>query len=141
MPSAFFFGENIGFGFEFRVRRDRTRFGDHLPALDFFTLDASQEQSDVIACHSFVEQLFEHLDSRHDRVARVFDADDLHRFIDVHDASLDSTGGNCSATLNGEDVFDRHQKRFVRVSGRRRDVIIYRLHQFFHGRFPFGVAF
>ena len=90
MPAAFFLRQHIGLGLELRVRRDRARLGDDLSALDLLSLDASQQQSDVVACHSCVQKLLEHLDARHDCVLRRLDTDDLDRLVDFDLSALDT---------------------------------------------------
>src|SRR5436190_14883600 len=77
VTAAFFLREDIGLGLELRVRRDRARLDDDLSTLDLFTLDASQEKTDVVARHTRIEKLLEHLDARDDGVAGLFDTDDL----------------------------------------------------------------
>ena len=42
------------------VRRDRTRLGQNLAALDAFTLDAAQQRADIVARLALVQQLAEH---------------------------------------------------------------------------------
>jgi hypothetical protein len=41
--------EHVDLGLELRVRRDRARLAEHLPALDLLALDAAQEAADVVA--------------------------------------------------------------------------------------------
>src|ERR671939_2195554 len=55
--------EDVHLGLEVRVRRDRARLAEHLPALDLLPLDAAQEAADVVAGLALVEDLAEHLDA------------------------------------------------------------------------------
>ena len=104
-------------------------------------LNAAQQKTDVVACHSAVEKLLEHLNAGYNRIPCVLDTDDLDRFVDVDLSTLDSARCHCSTTLDRKDVFHRHQERFVSLAGRCRDEIIYRLHQLVDLCFPRGVAF
>ena len=125
---------------ELGVRCDRARFGDDLSAFNFLTLNSAKQQSDVVARHSRIEQLFEHLDAGDDRVLCFFDTDDLDRLIDVDLSTLNSSSSDRSASLDGEDIFNGHQEWFVHFACRCRDEIIYRLHQLVDLRFPSRVT-
>src|SRR6478672_6922768 len=96
VTSAFFLREDIGLGLELRVRGYRTRLDDDLSTLDLFTLNTAEQESDVVASHTRVEKLLEHLDACDDRVLGLADADDLDRLVDVDDATLDPSRSNCS---------------------------------------------
>src|SRR5215213_10739313 len=52
----------VHLGLELRVRRDRARLAEHLPALDLLAAHATQEAADVVACLTLVQDLAEHLD-------------------------------------------------------------------------------
>src|SRR5436190_15805918 len=141
MSSAFFFGQDIGLSLELRVRRDRARFGDDLSAFDLFTLNSSQKQPDVVACHSRVEQLLEHLNARHDRVSCVLDAHDLDRLVDVDLSTLNTACSHRASSLDRQDVFHRHQQRLVHFAFGCRNVAVYGSHQLVDLRLPGSVAF
>src|SRR3546814_15126067 len=57
-------GQNVHLGREVRVRLDRAGLGQHLAALDVFTLGAAQQDTDVIARLTLVQQLAEHFNAR-----------------------------------------------------------------------------
>src|SRR3954468_17624338 len=63
--------QDVDLGLELRVRRDRAGLAEDLPALDLLALGAAQEAADVVARLTLVQDLAEHLDAGHDRVARV----------------------------------------------------------------------
>src|SRR5688572_32245337 len=67
VPSALFLRQHVSFSLELRVRRDAPRLCNHLPALDVLALYATQQQTNVVACRAFVQQLLEHLHTRHHR--------------------------------------------------------------------------
>src|SRR5262245_52197660 len=71
--------QDVGLGLELSVRRDRARLGYHLTTLDLLPVHTAQEQPHVVARAPLVEQLLEHLHTRHHRRTRVADPDDLHQ--------------------------------------------------------------
>src|SRR3954454_494293 len=65
---------------ELRVRRDRARLAEDLPALDLLTLGTAQEAADVVARLTLVEDLAEHLDAGDDGLRGLR--------VDTHDLDL-----------------------------------------------------
>src|SRR3954452_21405666 len=114
--------QHVHLGLELRVRRDRLRLAQHLPALDLLALRAAQEAADVVAGLALIEDLAEHLDAGHDGGGRRADADDLHVVARVDDALLDAAGRDGPAAGDREDVLDRHQERTVERALRLGDV-------------------
>ena len=49
VPAALILGQDVDVGLELGVRRDRAGLGHDLAALDVLTLDATQQQADVLA--------------------------------------------------------------------------------------------
>src|SRR6188472_1591001 len=128
--------EDEHLGLELRARLDGARLGEHLAAFELVALDAAQEQADVIARFAAVECLLEHLDAGDDQLAGLVlvDADELDGVAGVDDAPLDPAGGHRAATLDAEDILDRHEERLLGLAGRSRNVRVDRLHQFLDGR-------
>src|SRR6202011_6247033 len=96
-----------------RGRFDRAGLGHHLAALDLLPLDAAQQAADVVARLAGIEELVEHLDTGHDRLPGVVDADHLDLFVDLDLAALDAAGHHRATTFDREDVLDRHHERLV----------------------------
>src|SRR5919201_1916285 len=94
----------------------------------------------VVARLALVEELAEHLDSRHHRAAGVANADDLHLFGDLDHAALDAARGHRAAALDGEDVLHRHEEGLVLLAGRGRDVRVDRVHELEDGLEILGVG-
>src|SRR3954451_17003163 len=108
---------------ELRVRRDRARLAENLPALDLLTLGTAEETADVVAGLALVEDLAEHLDAGDDGLRRLrVDADDLDGVTGVDDALLDASGRDGAAAGDREDVLDRHQEGLIERTRRLRDV-------------------
>src|SRR5450631_602864 len=75
MTTALFLGQDVGLSLELGVRLDRTRLAQHLAALDFLALGATQQRADVVAGLALVEQLTEHLDTGDDGLLGVTQSD------------------------------------------------------------------
>ena len=95
-------------------------------------------KSGVVARHAFVQLLLEHFDAGHHRLARVAEADDFHFLAHLHLAALDSSRHHRAASLNRENIFDRHQERLVQFARRLRNVFVHRRHQLVDLRFRLG---
>src|SRR6266851_1640510 len=133
-------GEDVDLRLELGVRLDRSGLGQDLTALDFIALDTAQQAADVVARLAGIEQLVEHLDTGHDRLAGVVDADHLDLFVDFDLAALDAAGHDRATTFDREDVLDRNHERLVEGALRHRDVAIDRVHQLRDRVFPLRVA-
>src|SRR5207247_907725 len=129
VPAPLLLGEDVGLGLELRVRRDRARLGEHLPALDLLALDAAEETADVVARDALVQELPEHLDAGDDRLARRLDAHDLDLLADLDLPALDSPRGDRAATADREYVLDRHEEGLVDLAFRFGDEGVDRIHQ------------
>src|ERR1700722_17675791 len=91
VPSAFFLAQHVDFGFEVGVRGDTSWFTQNLATFHFVALGAAQEDTDVVAGTSFVQQLAEHLHTRADGLDRRLDAHDLDFVAHLHNAAFHTT--------------------------------------------------
>src|SRR6185436_15136322 len=94
--------QDVDLAHELLVRRDRPRLAEDLPTLHVVLLDAAEQDADVVARAALVEQLAEHLDARHRRLARLAEADDLDLLARLHDATLDAARDDRAAALDRE---------------------------------------
>src|ERR1700736_6436410 len=140
VPATLLLGQDVDLRLELRVRLDRAGLGQHLAALDLLALDAAQQAADVVARLAGIEQLVEHLDAGHDRLAGVVDADHLDFLVDLDLATLDPAGHHRATTFDREDVLYRHHERLVQGALRHGDVAVDRVHQLRDRVFPLGVA-
>src|SRR5438067_5679005 len=129
VPATFLLGEDVDLGVEFRVRLHRAGLRDDLAALDVLALQASQEQADIVARLALVEELAEHLHARDDGLLRLSDPDDLDLFADLDRAALGPAGRDGAATLDAEDVPDRHEEGLDLGADRGRDVGVDGVHE------------
>src|SRR5512135_1442553 len=134
VTTAFVLAQHVDLGAELGVRLDGAGLGQNLAALDLFTLGAAQQDADVVAGLTLVEQLPEHLDAGAGGLEGGADADNLDLFANLDDAALDTTGDNGAATGDGEDVFNRHQEGLVDGTLGLRDVGVEGVGQLHDGR-------
>src|ERR1700730_518234 len=140
VAATLFLGQDVDLRVELGVRLDRSRLGQDLAALDLLALDPAKQAADVVARLAGIEQLVEHLDTGHDRLAGVVDADHLDLFVDLDLAALDAAGDDRATTFDREHVLDRHHERLVEGALRHGDVAVDRIHQLRDRVFPLGVA-
>src|SRR5207244_400107 len=110
MSPALFLGQNVDLRLELGVRRNGSRFGDHLAALDVLALDASQEHARVVPRHDEVAGLAELLQRRRDRRLRRLQSNVLDLLADFKLASLYAACRYRSAARLGQHVLDAHQE-------------------------------
>jgi hypothetical protein len=63
VTAALFLRQDVDLGLELRVRGDRARLGANLAALDVLALDTAEQEADVVARLTLIEELAEHLDA------------------------------------------------------------------------------
>ena len=130
MTAAFVLGQNVNLALELGVRVNRARLGQNLTALDVGSLDTTEQNADVVASLSKVEELAEHFDARNNGLSSlVGEADDFDFVRHLQNATLNSTGSNSTTAGDGEDVLNRHQERLVSLTFRGRDVVVNSIHQ------------
>src|SRR6476661_6160860 len=129
VTTTFVLRQHVHFAGEVGVRLDRARLGQNLATLDVFTLGTAQQQTDVVACLTLVQQLAEHFHAGAGGLHGVDDTDDFDLFADLDDAALDTTGHHGTAARDREHVFHRHQEGAVNGTFRGRDVGVQRFGQ------------
>src|SRR5215217_2149591 len=97
VTAAFIFRQNVDLAGEVVVRLDRAWLGQNLTTLDVFTLGAAQQQTDVVAGLTLVQQLAEHFHAGAGGLGGVDDAEDFDFFADLDDAALNTTGHHGTA--------------------------------------------
>src|SRR5690348_14279451 len=141
VPPALFLRQHVRFRLELRVRRDRSRPRQHLPALHFILFRAAQQQSHVVSRDPFIQQLPEHLHARYRLLHRRTETNDLNLFSHLHLAALDSSRHHRPAARDRKNVLDRHRERLIHIPLRQRYVLIHRFHQIQYRLLPLRVAF
>jgi hypothetical protein len=115
--------------------------GEDVAALDFVLGHPAQENTDIVASLTFVEELAEHFHTGNDRLAGVREADDFNFFANLDDTTLDTAGSNGATTGDREDVFDGHQERLVDFALRSGDFGVDGIHQVADAFDAFGLTF
>src|SRR5262249_35446063 len=98
VTATLFLLEDVDLGLELLVRGDRAGLGKDLAALDFLTLHAAEQASDVVAGLALVEELAEHFNAGDHGGAGLGVADDLDVLADLDDAALDTAGDDGATT-------------------------------------------
>src|SRR5471032_2609859 len=133
VTTAFFFAQNVNFGFELGVRLNRTWLNHNLTTLNVVTLGTTQQNAAVLASTTFVEQLTEHFNTGAGGDSSVTQTNDFQWILNLDDTALDTTGYNSTATGDRENVFDWHQERLVDNANWFWDVAVQSLNQFTNG--------
>ena len=140
MTATLVLGQDVDLASELGVRGNGTRLAENLAALDLLTLDAAEQQADVVASLAEVHGLAEHLDAGADRGLGLLDTDDLNALVELELTALDTTGSDGTTTGDGHDVLNGHQERLLVVALRRRDVLVNSLHELADGIHPLLLA-
>ncbi len=137
VATAFLFLEDIDLSLEYRVRSDGLRFSNDLTTLNFLLVNTTEEKTDIVASLALREKLTEHLDAGNNRCARLIaEAYELDRVIDVDGTGLDTTGNDSTTAGDREDVLDRHEEVLVSKTNRKRNVLVYCIHELHNLIFP-----
>ena len=95
------------------MRRNGTRFTDHLTSFDIFPFHPAKQQTNVITGSSFIKGFSEHLDPGNSGFLSFFNSSNFNLFAGIDDSALDPSCGNRSTTGDGENIFHGHQERLI----------------------------
>src|SRR5450759_4632000 len=102
-------GQDVDVALEVRVGSRGARLDDDHAALHILLLGATEQEADVLARTTLVEDLAEHLDTGHcGGLLRGTDADDVDGLAGLDDAALDTTGDDGATTSDREAVSYTH---------------------------------
>src|SRR5690606_38635042 len=119
---------------------DAAGFGNNHTTLNLVAIVTAQEQANIVASHTGIEQLVEHFNTGDNRRhALVAQANDFNRFVDFNLTAFDTAGHHGAAAFNREDVFHGHHEGFIELAHRILEVIIHGVHQFADG-FVHGIV-
>src|SRR5512135_188613 len=97
MAATLLFGENVDLCLELRMGGDAAGLGQDLSPFHVIFLGAPEEDTDVVACLTLVQDLTEHLDGGGNRFGGGAEADDLYLFAGFDDAALHAAGDDGTA--------------------------------------------
>ena len=84
MTAALFLGQYINLTLELGVWMNGTWLSQYLTALDFLTVDTTEQSTDVITSNSVIHHLAEHLDTGNNGVLRlILKTNDLNSIIQL----------------------------------------------------------
>src|SRR3990170_67103 len=126
MPAPLLLGQHIHLSIELRVRRDRPRHTHHLTPLHIILTRPPQQQPHIVPSTSLIQQLTEHLHTRHRRPLRRTDPHDLHLRPNLQNTLLHPTRHHRAPTRNRKHILDRHLERLVHITRRLRNIRIHR---------------
>ena len=130
MAATLFLLEDVDLSLELAVRGHRAGGSDHHATLDVLLVDATEEQTDVVASLTAVEDLAEHLHTRDGGLHAVgIQTEDVDLVTGVDDARLDPARGHGSTTRDREHVLHGHQERLLIVANGQLDVLVHSVHE------------
>src|SRR5262249_54730514 len=136
VPPPLLLRQDIHLRLELLVRRDRPRLRQHLPPLHLVLVDSPQQRPHVVPRLPLVQQLPKHLHPRHhplpprvDPHTPHFPPPHHHPPPHLHQPPFHPPRHHRPPPRDRKNVLDRHQKRSVHRSRRRRNVAVHRRHQ------------
>ena len=130
MTAAFILGQDVNLALELGVGMNGAGLGQNLAALDVGTLNAAQQNADVVASLGEVQQLAEHLDAGNDGLAGlVSQTDDLNFLAHLQNATLHTASSNGAAAGDGEHVLNGHQEGLVSLALGSGDILVHSVHE------------
>jgi hypothetical protein len=140
VTTTFFLLQNVDLSLEVIVGSYSTGLAEYHTTLDFVLIYTAEEETNVIAGFTFVEELAEHFDAGNDSLLVLTQTEELNFVTYVNDTSLDTAGSNCTTTRDREHVLNRHQERFIDIAGRQGNPSIYGSHKLHNFLYPLGFA-
>ena len=130
VTAAFILRQDVDLTLELRVRMNGARLRQNLTALDIRSLDAAEQNADVVASLSEIEELSEHLDARNDGLSSLVGQTNDFDFVGhLQNATLHTARSNSAAARDREHVLNRHQERQVALALRRRNPSVNSVHE------------
>ena len=114
--------------------------GDNHTTLNFCLFNTAEEQTYVVTSFALVKDLAEHFNAGYNRFLVFAKAENLNFVANLYLTGFDTTGCNGTTTCDREDVFDRHEERFLDVANRLLNPVVYCVHEFHYLVFPFFYA-
>ncbi len=108
MTAAFFLSQYIDLSFELCMRSNGSWLSQNLSTLNLFTVDTTEQCTDVIAGLSKVQSLSEHFNASNNCLLCRLDTNDLNFIVHVQLTALDTSSSNCATASDREDIFNCH---------------------------------
>src|SRR5690625_7100103 len=108
-------------------RRNRTRLRKHLTPLNIITPHTTQQNPNIITSKTLIQSLPMHLNTSHNNPNRIPQTNNLNLITSPHNTTLNPTRSNRTPTSNSKNILNRHQKRLINITLRRRNKRINRI--------------
>ena len=111
MTTTLFLGQDIGFCLELGVWVHRLWLAKNLTTLNAFTVDTAQQNTNVVASFTGIQQLAEHFNACAGRLLGVLNANDFDFVANIDHATFNTASHNSTTARDREHVLDWHQER------------------------------
>src|SRR5690625_3317588 len=129
MPTPLTLRQNISRTLKRRMRRNRTRLRQHLTPLNIITPHTPQQNPHIIPSNTRIKRLPMHLNTSNNRLHSIPKTNNLNLITSLHNTTLNPTSRNRTPTSNRKNILNRHQKRLINITLRRRNIRINRIQQ------------
>jgi hypothetical protein len=136
VTTTFFLLQNVDLSLEVIVGSYSAGLAENHTTLDFVLVNTTEEETNVIAGFTLIEELAEHLDAGNDSLLVLTKTEELNFVTYVNDTSLDTAGSNSTTTSDREYVLNRHQEGLVESTGRKLNPVVNSVHQLHDLVFP-----
>src|SRR5262249_61001450 len=109
VPPPPLFRPHVHLGLKPRVRRDRPRLRQHLPALDLVPLHPPEQHPNIVPRFAPIENLAKHLHPRRHRLLRRPIPHDLHRIPHINHPALHPPPPHPAPPRDPKALFHRHE--------------------------------
>src|SRR3990170_3313999 len=129
VPPPLLLRQYIHLRLKLRMRRDAPGLRQHHPSLHILLLRPTQQHPKIIPSLTLIQYLAEHLHSRHHRLLRRPNPNNIYLLPHTHHPTLHTPRHHRPATRNAEHILNRHHERLLNITLRHRDILIHTLHQ------------
>src|SRR6056297_2081897 len=130
VTTTLFLGQGVNLPLKLRMRSNTTRLRKNLSTNYIVFINTAQQCSNVIAGLPFVQYLVKHFNTGTGGFCCLTNTYYFDSIIHMNNTAFNTTGNNSTTTLNGKNIFDRHQKILVYRTFRLRKVVIHCIEQF-----------
>ena len=100
VTAALFLLQDVDGSLELLMGLDDTRVGDNHTALHLVLVDTTEEQTNIIASFTLIEDFTEHLNTGDDGLLVLTKTEDLDLVANLDDTSLDTASSNGTTTCD-----------------------------------------
>src|SRR5262245_26234631 len=101
----------------------------------------TEKNTNIFSSTRFIKSLIEHFQTSSHSITSIFDTNELKLVVEFNNPAFNTTGGDSTATGNGEHVFNWHQERFVHFTLWCWNKLVHSFHQLTDGFSILWIAF